>query len=346
MSVLHRLENYLNQETFKLLVKSEDLEMFQHSNFDWITESSNAQIIIQKNITTDEKIYHFYMSGSPIKLNDLNEREIAFLGTNHSYVCGFSKSDHTSPIHEGLGFKSHLIENSDDNSNIVRETIKSLLNKFYSYDEEFLTKCFDIFDGYNATFVDDLFIHHPTKSCGFTCFEEQVNEVDENTVDDIRHTDLCKKFLSLYGLLTEETESFVDNFRGIFGDENLLISWTLPQKSKKNSNFFKVNFRSKVSPGKMNNNLENTGEIRMNSIKNILQTLVSLKILDYGRFLELIQWVENGNEFPQFALIFEKSGKKVNINPILEIGLAAMDSEFQESIWTEKVEKINYDSPN
>lgn len=346
MSVLNKLENYLSQEKFKLLVKPEDLEMFQHPNFDWFTKSSNSQIVISKNITTDENVYYSYISGSPIELKDLNEKEISFLGTNNGYVCGFSKSDPLKPIREALAFRSHSIENSDDNSNIVRETIKSLLNKFYSYDEEFLTKCFDTFDGCNVTFVDDLFIDHPTKSCGFTCFEEKTIEIDENTVDDVRHIDLCKKFLSLYGLLTEETESFADNFRSVFKDENILVCWTLPQKSGKNPNFFKISFRSKVFAGKMDNGPKNAGEIRMNSIKNILQTLVSLKILDYGRFLELIQWLEDGNEFPEFCLLFEKVSKKVNINCIFVIGLTSSDNEFHESIWTEKVEKINYDSPN
>lgn len=343
MSVISTLENYLNQGKFKLLLNDEDLNVLKDPNFDWFTQASNSLVVLTKNIKTDEKTYNLLVHGSPIQLQNLTENEICLLDTNNFYICGFVPSEITNPTQESILLRFNAIENSYDDSSLVRETIKSLLDKFYSYNEEFITSCFDMFDGCNITMVESLFMHHETKSCGFSCFEDNTTEVDINTVDHVRNQDLCKRFLNLYGLLNDETESFVESLKDVFDDRNLKIVWNLPQKSKGNPNFFYIEFVPKIEQ----NPTKERNVTRMESIKRILDFLVSKNVLDHGRSSEMIDWVNEGNTFCNVGIFFKKVSTKIHIQPTFSVGLGEIDVEqgiFDELPWSLGDEKINYDS--
>lgn len=346
MSVIAKLEQYLNEGKFKSLISQEDLDALNHENLKWFTQASNSQVIIEKNIQLNKKIYYLFIHGSPIKMEDLSENEIALLDTNNFYLVGFEENDLINPIYEGIMLRYNSIENGDDESSLVRETIKSLLNKFYSYEEKFLTKSFNTLDGGNVTFLSEIFLDHKNKTCGVTCYEEKTIEIDQNTVDSFRHRDLCKKFLSLYELLTEETESFVEKFEHVFADDNLMVYWLLPQQKKDVPNYFKVHLSPKMGPH-MISGPKNSSELRTNTFKNIFDLLLSLNILDYGRYSELLNWMSVGNTVCEVSLFFIKESEDVKIQTTFGIGIGDVDVEqglFDELPWSQGDEKINYDS--
>lgn len=346
MSAISKLEQYLNEGKFKSLISQEDLDAFNHENFTWFTQISNSQMIISKNIQLDKKIYYMFIHGSPIRLEDLNENEIALLDTNNFYMVGFEQDDLINPIHEAIMLRYNSIENSHDDSSIVRETVQSLLNKFYSYEEEFLTKCLNTLDGENVTFLSDIFLDHKNKICGLHCHEEKGIVIDDNTVDSFRMRDLCKKFLSVYGLLTEETESFIEKFEHVFNDENLKVFWGLPQQKLGVPNYFKIQLSPKMG-SHMIDSIKNPWELRSNTFKNIFDLLLSLNILDYGRYSELLNWMSVGNYVCDVSLFFIKESEDVSIQTTFGIGIGDVDVEqglFDELPWSQGDKKINYDS--
>jgi len=330
MSVLSALENCVNTNKFKFLINSEDLEVFKNKSLSWCTQSVNSRIIIEKNITTARKLYSTLMDGVP-KLDGVTEEEETLLSVMERYFVSFSKDSLDKPAFEEIGNSLSLIafQNSYDESKIVRNTIKKLLNRFYSYDEKFITSCFDLFDGCNVSILESLFINHENKTCGFSCSEYDTIETDVNTADGFRCTDVVKKILSLYEMSSKSTENFVDSLKDVLYDENFKVIYYLPQNKSSKPNYFNIRFFTL-----------HLGESRKNSIQTFVNILVTLKILDEGQAKDLNSWEDDPiQRFGYFDILFEKDANGINIQPSFSIGLAPSYERL-----VEEEHRINYDS--
>lgn len=330
MSVLSTLENCVNTNKFKFLVNSEDVEVFKNENLSWCTQSVNSRITIEKNIKTTKKLYSTLMDGVP-KLDGVTKEEETLLSAMERYFVSFSKDSLDKPVFEEIGNSLSLVgfENSNDNSKIVRETIKKLLNRFYSYDEKFITSCFNLFDGCNVSALESLFINHENKTCGFSCSEYNTIETDINTADGFRCTDMSKRILVLYGMYCKSTENFVNSLKDVLYDDNFKVVYFLPQKSSFVPNYFSIRFFTK-----------HLGESRKHSIQTFVNILVINKMLDEGQAKNINCWEdESDQQFGYFDILFEKGDEGITIQPSFSIGL----SPSYERI-VEEEHKINYDS--
>jgi hypothetical protein len=330
MSVLSTLENCVTNNRFKFLIDSEDLEVFKNENLDWCTQGVNSRITIEKNITTAKKLYSTLVDGVP-KLEGVTEQEEILLSRMERYFVSFSKTSLNKPVFEEIGNSLSLIgfENSYDNSKIVRDTVKKLLSRFYSYDEEFITSCFNLFDGCNVNAFESLFINHETKTSGFSCSEYNTIETDVDTADGFRCTDLSKRILMLYGMYSKTTDHFIDSLKDVLYDENFKVVYFLPQKSSYVPNYFSIRFFTK-----------HLGESRKKSIQTFVNILVTQKMLDEGQAKDLNEWEDNPNhQFGYFDILFEKTSNGINIQPSFSIGLTSSYERVEEQL-----SKINYDS--
>jgi len=329
MSAFFALETCINENKFKFLIDSEDLKIVKDESFEWCTQSVNSRIIIEKNILTGKKLYSTLLDGVP-KLQNITEQEEVLLSKMERYFVSFDKTSFDKPVFEEIGTSPMIgFENSYDESNIVRETIKNLLNRFYSYNEKFITSCFDLFDGCNVSILESLFINHENKTCGFSCSEYETIETDVNTADGFRCTDVVKKILSLYGMSSKSTENFVDSLKDVLYDKNFKVIYYLPQNKSPKPNYFNIRFFTL-----------HLGESRKNSIQTFVNILVTHKILDEGQAKDLNSWEDDPSQrFGYFDILFEKDANGINIQPSFSIGLSPLYERL-----VEKEHRINYDS--
>jgi len=335
-TALSILEQLVNENQFKYLIDSKDVEIFKHNDLKWYTElSNNVSLGIRKNIVTGIKEYFVTLNGAP-NLEGVNEEEQMLLGDIGECIFHFSEDDLSTPLSEEafffVGGSSRYVENKTDDSSTVRDTIKKLMKRFYSYNESFINSCFDLFDGCNVTPVSSIFANHKSKTCGFCVHEDDTIELDISTVDGFRHNDVCKKILSLYNMSTETTENFIDSLNDIFYNKFIDIHYLLEQKSLGVPNTVRIRFSSR-------NDLEERKKIH----STFINILVSQKILDESQAKDLNNWENDLNRgIANIEITFEKNSKNINIHPIFEFGVF---DENIESILTEvPTETINYDS--
>lgn len=211
MSNLFHLREMLDNKYFTSLVEEKDYENIT-SLKDYIDFSN--YVVINKNLTTQEKTYVFGMVGSPTIFGNFKKIDSRIFDRIHLYLSEFDSNDLTQTKSELFFFDSTVIENSYESVRFVRDCIKRFFDYYYSYDEKSIEKSFDIFDGDTANFIDAIRINKLEKFNSYHCYEKGLNE-------EFSNADRNKKVLKDLLLLKCEDEQKIDE---LISKLNKLIS--------------------------------------------------------------------------------------------------------------------------
>lgn len=224
---LSHLQELVEKNWFTSLVDGEDV-----SNIDQLSEYADfaSNMMLTRNFGTGERTYLFSMQGSPIFFRQFNTLNNKLLDRLQLYLLEFNSNDLTTHQSELFFFDSTLVENSYDSSSIARDSIKTIFNSFYSFNEELLTNCLNVFDGGTATFVDGIRIHKKEEYNGALCYELGTNAEDRSLE---RNSRVFKEIALEYGLKESFVDEWLERFASILYNRNTRLCYQLKNSSTK-----------------------------------------------------------------------------------------------------------------
>ena len=155
----------------------------------------------------------------------------------HLYITEFDSKDLKTPKSELFFFETILVENSYDPTNTVRMGIKTIMNSYFSYDQELLDKRLDAFDGGTATFIDAIRVDYDEQINSALCYELGTNALDR---DYARNSEIFTKIATLYGFSKSAIESWLKTFEPVFSSRDIRICYQLKQSKDKKSKDLEV----------------------------------------------------------------------------------------------------------
>lgn len=301
--ITEKLKSVIDKKWFTTLVDQTDFDVYENDLTEYILPNySDIRIELAKNFSTGKKWYGIHFPGAPINLGGLLSSEDVLLEIRN-YIL-FFEDDLSSPSKEVIIHTPFVIENSFDDSQKVRETFKEMLNKFYSYEEEFITKAFNVFDGFNINYVESINIDRKNALNSFSCYE--VNDYDlpfESSRDLTRNKDVIQRLGEIYGINSSPLDNLITKLEPIIGDENVRLTYSLNQNETGTPGVFAITLTPHLSTedytGTISNMCDKFNDVGMMSIEESndlkgwtnfedrIVTGFSLQIKNKGKGLDL-----------------------------------------------------------
>lgn len=279
--ITEKLKLVVENQWFTHLVDQTDLNVYENELSEYILPSySDIRIELAKNFSTGEKWYGIHFPGAPISLNQIAGADAALFQIRN-YIM-FFEDDFSSPSLEIIIHTPFAIENSYDLEpyKMVRGIFKRILNKFYSFDEDFITETFNVFDGANINYVESINIDRKKGLNSFACYE--VNDYDvpfESSRDLARNKDVIQKLGKVYGINKKALEDLIVKLEPVIGDENVRLIYAPNQHKTKNPEVFAITFSPHYST-------DNYNEV----ISNLCDKFCSLGMISLEESNDLKNW--------------------------------------------------------
>ena len=309
MSIISTIEDLINKSWFTHLIDEDDLKVYQDKLSNYI-QYLNSRFEIHYNITTGEKKYTVNLPGAPLILPNMTDTEEKIFQSVFNYAFTFSKDDFVEPGLEFIVHQPFIIENSYDiNDKNIRKTLRSMLDRFYSFDEEFIEKCLNTFDGDNPNLVEGICLNHEDKWNGFSCYEKNIYDVPTSR-DLTRNKDLITRLTSLYGFDEKTVSDLLTNLEPVLDDDTIRILYMPTFKKDGSQNYFVFTLFSFYN-----------GEMSVDFVKNVTKALVSSGRMSNELSRDLIDWNDFSTRIVNgFSFVFEKVGKKTNLSILANYG--------------------------
>lgn len=240
--ITEKLKSVIDKKWFTSLVDQIDLDVYENDLSEYILPSySDIRIELAKNFSTGKKWYGIHFPGAPINLRGLVSSDDVLMEIRN-YIL-FFEDDLTTPSKEVIIHSPFTVENSFDDSEKVRQVLKEILSKFYSYKEEFITETFNIFDGFNINYVESINIDRKNQMNSFSCYE--VNDYDlpfKSGRDIVRNKDVIQRLGATYGINSKPLDDLMLKLEPIIGDENVRLTYSLNQKESEDPKTFAITF--------------------------------------------------------------------------------------------------------
>lgn len=272
---IQHLEELVRENKFGTLIGLDDVE-----NVVKLQDYTSAcnELVIIKNFKNSEVNYAIIMGGSPIYFKQFNkEVDSRLFDRMNTYIIEFNSGDVTSIKSECYFFASTLLENSYDKTSIARDASKKILDHYYSYDENLLDSCYDVFDGGTATFIDGIRINRKEEVNTVFCYELGTNEQDR---DFNRNANVLRKICELYDYNQDHVETWIEQFKEILGNRNTRLCYQLKQSGTKKPSEIEI-LVLPIDP-----------QVFMQSHNEISKSFKDLGLIDERTWLELVDWTD------------------------------------------------------
>lgn len=269
------LSDLVQENKYQSLIGLDDVDNIK--KLQEYTDCSNNLVVI-KNFTTGEKNYAISMGGSPVFFGQFKTKVDSRLFDRMSlYVIEFDSEDVTTVRSEVFFFASTLLENSYDSTSIGRDSVKTIMDSYYSYDEDLLTPCFDAFDGGTATFIEGIRINRKEEVNTVFCYELGTNEEDR---DFNRNANVLRKIAKLYDYDENNIETWIEDYREVLGNRNTRLCYQLKQSGDKKPPEIEIQVLP-IDP-----------QVFMQSHNEIAKTFKDMGLIEEKTWLELIDWTD------------------------------------------------------
>jgi hypothetical protein len=240
--VLEKLKSLIDENRFQTLVNQKDLDVYSNELSEYLLPSySDLRIELAKEFSNGKKWYGIHFPGAPVNLHRVFPPQELLIEIKNYII--FFEDDLSSTSREVLIHQPFMVENSYDNSQIVRENIKRVFKQIYSYDEELITKCFDVFDGANVNYTESINIDRKRSFISFSCYE--VNDYDlpfEVSRDLVRNKDVIQRLGEIYEINSKPLSNLITKLEPIIKNKNIRLYYSLHQSESKNPGVFGITF--------------------------------------------------------------------------------------------------------
>jgi len=303
--MINQLRELVDKSWFTHLITEQDVEVSE--TLGEYTEFSE-NFIIKHNLSTDEKEYVCSFRGGPTFQNTLEGVDGRFFDRIQTYIMTFKSNNFEEPDSELLFFDSTVLENSYDETQFVRQCTKNIFNNYYSYDEEFMNKCLDVFDGGTMNFIDGVRIYRNKPFNSILCYEVGTLELQRDYMRNLHtFTEICK----LYGFTQTEIDQAMLKIGPIASDLETRFCFELPQSSEET-----------LSKELHLVLLPYAKESYMDSIKSTSQQLVSQGLITDERRRDLVDWTNWEDRYlSHYSLNITSVDGEVNVEPIAYYGI-------------------------
>lgn len=303
--MINQLRELVDKSWFTHLITEQDVEASETLS-DYVDFSEN--FVIKHNLSTEEKEYVCSFRGGPTFQNTLDYVDKKFFDRIQTYLMMFKSDNFEEPDSELLFFDSTVIENSYDETQFVRECTKNIFKNYYSYDEDFMNKCLNVFDGGTLNFIDGIRIYRNKPFNSVICYEVGTLELERDYVRNVyTFTEICK----LYGFTQGEIDQAMLKIGVIADDLTTRFCFELPQSSEET---LSKEFHLILLPYEM--------ETYANCIENITKQIVSQGFITEERKRDLLDWTNWEDRYlSHYSLSITASKGKVNVEPIVYYGI-------------------------
>ena len=195
-------------------------------------------------------------------------------------------------------FDSTLLENSYDSSKIARDSVKYLFEEYYSYDEELLDKCFDVFDGGTSSFIDGIRIDRKESFNHALCYELGTNREDRSFE---RNSRVFRDIALLYDFEESEINKWLEQFKQVIYNKNTRICYQLKNSFRKKAEDLEVLL------------LPIDGQVFMTSNLESIQVFLDQGLINESQANDLRDWNDyNHRTLSHFNLKLTRKKGKIN----------------------------------
>jgi len=303
--MINQLRELVDKSWFTHLITEQDVKVSE--TLGGYTEFSE-NFIIKHNLSTEEKEYVCSFRGGPTFQNTLEGVDGRFFDRIQTYLMIFKSNNLEEPDSELLFFDSTVLENSYDETQFVRECTKNIFNNYYSYDETFMNKCLNVFDGATLNFIDGVRIYRNKPFNSILCYEVGDIQLDRDYHRNLyTFTEICK----LYGFTQSEIDQAMLKIGPIAGDYNTRFCFELPQSSEES-----------ISKELHLVLLPFDRSVYMESLNIISQQFVSQGLISEERKRDLIDWTNWEDRYlSHYSLNITSVNGEVNVEPIAYYGI-------------------------
>ena len=307
-ALVSHLDELLEKGWFTSILDQEDSDNIQKLA-EYLDFANNVMMV--KNFTTGKKSYMLSLQGSPTFFKRFRSINSKLLERLHLYITEFDSKDLKTPKSELFFFETILVENSYDPTNTVRMGIKTIMNSYFSYDQELLDKRLDAFDGGTATFIDAIRVDYDEQINSALCYELGTNAADR---DYERNKEVFKKISSLYGFSNSLVEKWIQDFEPILKSNNIRICYQLRESKVKQPKVLEVLF------------LPIGYDVFMSANITILENLKSVGLLNEMQFNDLKDWNDYTlRTLSHFNVKLSEKNKKISTEVSAFYGLMLRD---------------------
>lgn len=257
-------------------------------------ETNNAPpsaVIVEKNFSTNSHKIFFrtipdsgHFTVEDLESSNLQKKCIANLLVFENKIL----------IEKAYGFDTLYLENSYDENDVIRNTIKLEFDKWNSYYKRFLDKVLNCFDGESDNYLNAVSFYKHEKTNSLICHEYP-------TSDYIRDRHIIENLCNLYNI-TETNQDLHDLNNVILSIKNIL-----------EKEHVKINYKLKFSKESIQEIKLNLYPIiheeRDNILTFILQSLKESNLIDIDVANQLNRWEENYRKLAYISLKLVKKDR-------------------------------------